>query len=183
VTASDRDAACAPASGMGCAGRPRFASFADVHDSPPIAGYPSGEGTSPGAYAGCDRRPNGFPSIGRSATMTPGPDSDRTGSDTDDYAGPPSDPEADHAGPRSDPDDVYTENEEGDPGLAGRRPGNEGVYGFYPEESRRVVDPVVYGALLVVGLVLILFPEPFTSVVGLLLVVVAVFVAAVDLLS
>lgn len=83
--------------------------------------------------------------------------------------------------PDSDPDDdVYAENEEGDPRYAGRTPDNEGVYGGYPEHATRLADPKVYGALLLFGAVLFLFPEPITSALGFLLLVVGAFVGLVD---
>lgn len=80
-------------------------------------------------------------------------------------------------------DEVYVKDEEGDPGLAGRSGDNEGVYEGFPSTVHRVADPKVYGPLLVVGLILLVIPEPITSTIGLVLLLIGAFVGAVDLLS
>lgn len=104
-----------------------------------------------------------------SRTVSPDPDADGPRPDTD--------------GPRPDstPDEeVYVEPEEGAPRQAGRSPDNEGVYAGYPEAATRLTDPKVYGGLLLVGVALVLFPEPATSALGVLVVGIALFVGAVD---
>lgn len=79
-------------------------------------------------------------------------------------------------------DEVYEYNEAGEPRLAGRSE-SEGLYEGYPDDGFEVIDPKTYGLLLLVGVVLLLFPEPLTSTLGLILIAVGVFVGLVDLLS
>ena len=94
------------------------------------------------------------------------------------------DPDTDHAPSDSHPDDdVYTRNEEGEPRMAGPSGEGEGRYQFYRDGGFRVVDPKVYGAAILVGVLLVLFPEPITSFIGVVLVVLGAVVAAVDVLS
>ena len=92
--------------------------------------------------------------------------------------------DTDRIPPESRPgEDVYGGDEDGDPTMAGRSPDNEGVYRMYPDDASRVVDPKIYGSLLLVGAILLFFPEPITSTIGLLLVLVGAFVGAIDLLT
>lgn len=93
------------------------------------------------------------------------------------------DRDTDRVPPDSDQGDVYTENEEGEPGLAGRADDEHGMYEAYPDDSRGFTDPKVYGSILIVGIALLLFPEPFTSTLGLVLVLLGLFIGAVDVLS
>ncbi len=95
-----------------------------------------------------------------------------------------SDRASDRTPPDSDPDDeLYTETEEGKPRMAGRNPDNEGVYWGFPDDSARIVDPKVYGTVLLLAAALLLFPEPFSSGIGLVLFVLGGFVALVDFLT
>ncbi|WP_227353691.1 hypothetical protein [Haladaptatus salinisoli] len=80
-------------------------------------------------------------------------------------------------------DDVYVKDEEGDPGLAGRSGDNEGVYEGFPSTVHRVADPKVYGFLLLIGLILLVFPEPITSTIGFVLILIGAFIGAIDFLS
>lgn len=80
-------------------------------------------------------------------------------------------------------DQVYVEDDEGDPGLAGGPADNEGVYLGYSDDVSRIVDPKVAGTLLLVGFVLLVFPEPITSMVGLALVLAGAFVGVIEFLS
>lgn len=78
---------------------------------------------------------------------------------------------------------MYVEDDEGDPGLAGVSGDNEGVYLGYSDDVSRVVDPKVTATLLIVGVILLIFPEPVTSMLGLLLVLAGAFVGLIEFLS
>ena len=51
------------------------------------------------------------------------------------------------------------------------------------EESVSLVDPLLYAPLLLVGAALVVFPEPATTLLGLLCITAGVALAAVDLTS
>lgn len=83
--------------------------------------------------------------------------------------------------PNSEPEEyVYVENEEGEPRMAGRP---DSFRERYWAESDGFVSPGVYVTLLIVGVVLLLFPEPITSTIGVVLVALGLFLAAVDAFS
>lgn len=78
-------------------------------------------------------------------------------------------------------DEVYATNDAGEAGMVDRS-GTDETY-YRDDSPYRLVDRRVYGTMLLVGLALVLFPEPTTSIVGLVLLAVGAFVAVVDLLS
>jgi hypothetical protein len=98
-----------------------------------------------------------------------------------------------HSNPKSNPDigdesasstasdDLYAENEAGKPRMVDRfgRTGSPAER----EDEFSVVDPLLYAPLLLVGALLVVFPEPATSVIGLFCIAVGIFLAVVDLLS
>lgn len=93
------------------------------------------------------------------------------------------DRDTDRVPPDSDQGDVYTENEAGEPGLAGRADDDHGMYQAYSDDSNQFTDPKVYVPLVLGGAALLLFPEPLTSMLGLFLVLLGLFIGAVDVLS
>jgi hypothetical protein len=50
-------------------------------------------------------------------------------------------------------------------------------------DSSRIVDPKVYGGLVLVGAVLLVFQQPTASGIGIGLIVIGAFIGAVDALS
>lgn len=81
-------------------------------------------------------------------------------------------------------EEVYTENEEGEPRMAGRADhGGEDVYRMYPDDSFRYTDPKVYLSILLVGVVLVVVPEPLTSMLGAILIFIGGALAVVDIAS
>ena len=104
--------------------------------------------------------------------MSPDPDGGPSDSTPGDGSSPVSD---------SSPVDETT-HEGGDPGLAGQF-GEESVDAEHMLRPDRLLDPSVYGTLLLVGIVLLVLPEPISSTIGLMLVLLGLFVAAVDALS
>lgn len=86
----------------------------------------------------------------------------------------------DRAPPESEPEEnVYVKNEEGEARMAGREGGDK----VSAEGSLSFVEPTVYGLIAIVGLALLLFPEPATSLVGLILLGTGLFLAAIDFLG
>lgn len=73
-------------------------------------------------------------------------------------------------------------NEEGDPGLTEYGNYDDGAL-EYPEDSGGLVAPRTYGLLVLGGIVLLVFPEPFTSVLGVALILTGAFLGLVDLLT
>lgn len=91
---------------------------------------------------------------------------------------------SDGSPPDSTPDDeTYATNEAGEARFTGQPDEGDRYFGDSPDSDSGLVDPKVYGLLLLVGAVLLVFPEPVTSTLGLALVAVGAFVALVDLLS
>ena len=80
-------------------------------------------------------------------------------------------------------DEVYVENEAGEPGLAGRGEDREGIYQGYAGGGVRIASPNVYVPALLVGAVLLLVPEPLTSTLGIALLLIGGFIAVIDALS
>lgn len=95
-----------------------------------------------------------------------------------------SDRDADRTPPDSNQDDeVYVENEEGEPRMAGQPGHDDGAYGEHLSDSDGLLDPKIYTLIALVGAVLLVFPEPLTSTLGLVLLVAGLFLAAVDFAS
>ena len=98
-------------------------------------------------------------------------------------ASPPMSPDrdTDKEPPNSEPEEgVYVENAEGEPRMAGTA---EDMHERDRGGPSSVVSPVVYGALILVGVAFLVFPEPATSAVGLVLIALGLFLAGVDALS
>ena len=88
--------------------------------------------------------------------------------------------------PESKQDDMYVTDEDEQSTMAGRfggpdsgdqRGGSDGL------RSRGLIHPIVYLPVLGVGAVLFFIPEPITTTVGVGLLLVGAFLAAVDVLS
>lgn len=99
-------------------------------------------------------------------------------------SGVSSDRDTDRTPPDSSQDDeVYVENEEGEPRMAGRPGHDDGAHEEHLSDSDGLLDPKIYVPILLVGAVLLVFPESLTSTLGLVLVLIGLFIAAVDVLS
>lgn len=80
-------------------------------------------------------------------------------------------------------DEVYAQNEAGELGVTRQSGDNEGIYQGYPHDVHPIVDPNVYGPILLVGAILLLFPEPVTSMLGLVLLLTGAFLGLTDVLA
>jgi len=57
------------------------------------------------------------------------------------------------------------------------------IFADSEDEEFSVVDPLFYAPLLLVGATLVVFPEPLTSVVGVVLITAGLLLAVLDLRS
>ena len=93
-------------------------------------------------------------------------------------------------GPRTDPDEPPTSTAtddmdgptESDPQLTDQADTDD-IFADSEDEAFSLVDPLLYAPLLLVGVALVVFPEPLTSVVGFVLIAAGLSLAVVDLLS
>lgn len=84
--------------------------------------------------------------------------------------------------PDSSPDDeVYAENEDGDARMVSSFRRRDHLY--QGADSSQIVDPKVYGLLLLVGVGLLFPQQYFTSMIGFCLLGIGVFIGAVDVVS
>lgn len=90
-----------------------------------------------------------------------------------------SDRQTNRASPDSDQDDeVYVKNEEGEVRMVSRSGKNESYQG-----GELIVNPRVYGLLLIIGAVLLIVGRSALSMVGIGLLVIGAFIGVIDVAS